>query len=388
MFDRSGSRGVLIEALETVESRLIIVCPWLNCNGIDESLLDKIKACLDRGCQIDIGWGYLGDRWNFGKGWKYNALGDLQDLEEIYSDLFRLKLLGTHEIFLVCDDKFAFVGSHNFLASGNQSLEREVGIRTTDYEIIRGLIDHFDDAEVLESAEINPRLAASVKSLDEVEYLYGVIDENEIEFRDISMVVDEDEEEQEEEEESQEPVVSAEEFLRRYNEGERDFTGINLAGVDLSGNYFNDSKLNLSNANFNRASFMSVNLTGAKFRDADLSKSKLNSANLSEAKFINTDLSKAEIYSTNLEKAKFRNVKFKDNQLLEANFTEANLRGINFSISKVLYILNIGSPMPLNKPNFSGANLTNANLRYANFTNANLSQADLSKANFYFKPRP
>jgi len=78
VFDRSGSRGVLIEALATVESRLIIVCPWLNCNGIDENLLEKFKGCLDRGCQVDIGWGYLGDRSNIGKGWKYNALVDLQ----------------------------------------------------------------------------------------------------------------------------------------------------------------------------------------------------------------------------------------------------------------------------------------------------------------------
>ncbi|WP_287275581.1 MULTISPECIES: hypothetical protein [unclassified Okeania] len=49
---------------------------------------------------------------------------DLQELEESYPGLFRLKLLGTHENFLVCDEKFAFVGSHNFLASGEESLER------------------------------------------------------------------------------------------------------------------------------------------------------------------------------------------------------------------------------------------------------------------------
>ncbi len=124
VFDRSGSSGVLIEALSTVGSRLIIVFPWLNCNGIDESLLDKIKGCLDRGCQVNIGWGYFGDGSNIGKGWKYNALADLEQLEEGYPDLFRLKLLGTHENFLVCDENFAFVGSHNLLASGDQNLER------------------------------------------------------------------------------------------------------------------------------------------------------------------------------------------------------------------------------------------------------------------------
>lgn len=177
---------------------------------------------------------------NIDKGWKYNALVDLQELEESYPGLFRLKLLGTHENFLVCDEKFTFVGSHNFLVSGEESMEREVGILASDSEIIQGLINRFDYGEGLDEVEINRRFAASVKSLDEVEYLPGVIDESEMEFRDFSMVVheekdkeeeveylprvvdekemefqdisimvDEDEEEEEEEEETQEPVVSA-----------------------------------------------------------------------------------------------------------------------------------------------------------------------------------
>ncbi|NEO53713.1 MAG: hypothetical protein F6K54_11860 [Okeania sp. SIO3B5] len=86
----------------------------------------------------------------------------------------------------------------NFLASGEESMEREVGILTSDSEIIQGLIYRFDDGESLDEAEINRRFAASVKNLDEVEYLSGVIDESEMEFRDFSMVVHEDEEEEEE----------------------------------------------------------------------------------------------------------------------------------------------------------------------------------------------
>ncbi|MGB3513972.1 MAG: pentapeptide repeat-containing protein [Microcoleaceae cyanobacterium] len=390
VFDRDGSRGVLIEALETVKERLILVCPWLNCNSIDEYLLQKFKDCLNRNCQIDIGWGYLGDRSNIGKGWKYNALADLQDLEESYPGLFRLKLLGTHENFLVCDANFAFLGSHNFLASGNQSLEREVGIMTTDSDIIQGLADRFDDGESLDEEEINQRFAASVKSLDEPEYLSGVMDMNEAECSEIWLEVDEDEEE---EEESRQPIVSAEEFLRRYNEGERDFTGINLSGVDLSGKSF-AADLNLSNANFNGAnlsgtSFNSVDLTGAKFRDVNLRESNLNSAKLSEARFINTNLNKAQMNYAKLEKANFRNanlseanlesanltqvmfrnVNLSQAKLGSANFTEANLNGVNFSNTELWL-----------NPNFSGANLRKANLRGLNLRNANLTNADLSQA--------
>lgn len=420
VFDRSGSRGVLIEALSTVESRLIIVCPWLNCNGIDENLLEKFKGCLDRGCLIDIGWGYLGDGSNIGKGWKYNALVDLQELEQSYPDLFRLKLLGTHENFLVCDEKFAFVGSHNLLASGEESLEREVGIMTRDSEIIQGLINRFDNAEFLEETEINRRFAVSVKSLDEVEYLSGVMDENEMEVSDNLIEEDEEElEEFEEEEESQEPMVSAEEFLRRYNEEERDFMGINLAGVDLSGKSFNDAKLNLSNANFNGAnlsgaSFQSVNLTGAKFRDADLSKSNLSLANLSEAKFINCrNLSQATLSSANLNRAKFRDVdlsksklnsanlseaKFINTDLCEADLTSANLsqaKLINTDLSKAkMYLTNL-EKVKFRNVNFRDnellqeANFTEADLRGINFTNTKLlyipnigSSMRLNKPNF------
>ncbi len=107
IFDRPHSRAVLIEALSVAQERLIIVCPWLNCNSINDELLQNFRDCLNRGCLIDIGWGYLGDRQNIGKGWRYNALADLQELEGEYPDQFRLKLLGTHENFLVCDSSFA-----------------------------------------------------------------------------------------------------------------------------------------------------------------------------------------------------------------------------------------------------------------------------------------
>ena len=126
------------------QERLIIVCPWLSRNSIDD-LLQKLRDCLDRHCCVEIGWGYLGERTALGKGWRYNALTDLRQLETEYPNLFKLKLLGTYEKFLVCDRSFALVGSHNLLASGTQSAEREVGIRTTDPKIIQGLLARFDD---------------------------------------------------------------------------------------------------------------------------------------------------------------------------------------------------------------------------------------------------
>ncbi len=41
--------------------------------------------------------------------------------------------------------------------------------------------------------------------------------------------------------ENQAPPLTAEEFLQRIQKGERDFTGVNLSGVDLSGKGLNYS---------------------------------------------------------------------------------------------------------------------------------------------------
>ena len=68
VFDRSGSRAVLIEALEKAQRRLIIVCPWLRRNSID--VIQKFKDCFNRNCRIDIGWGYFSEpnKTGIGKG--------------------------------------------------------------------------------------------------------------------------------------------------------------------------------------------------------------------------------------------------------------------------------------------------------------------------------
>jgi hypothetical protein len=78
VFDRSGSRAVLMEALEKAQNRLIIVCPWLSRNSIDADLLQKFRDCLNRNCCIEIGWGYLSGRGKTGKGWGNNAIKELR----------------------------------------------------------------------------------------------------------------------------------------------------------------------------------------------------------------------------------------------------------------------------------------------------------------------
>ncbi len=149
---RHCSREVLMAALEEAQERLIIVCPWLTPLGISQQEVQKFKALLERNVQIDIGWG----RWLDLKNsltdhyfW-YGVLSSLQQLSQSYSDKFRIKALGTNEKFLVCDRKFAWLGSCNLLTVDDQSQEGEAGIRTTDLRIIQSLIDHFESSREIE----------------------------------------------------------------------------------------------------------------------------------------------------------------------------------------------------------------------------------------------
>jgi len=171
VWGRTGSREALYEAISQARERLVIVCPWLTRQSLDDDLLFRLRTRLDQNCQIDIGWGYSHDigstiqisreTWHINAQgaarYRYNALPHLCQLRNHYPHLMRLKLLGTHEKFWVCDNQFAFVGNHNVLSSNVCSLNathvsREVGIRTEEPDVIQNLTQGFDQAIDLSQA--------------------------------------------------------------------------------------------------------------------------------------------------------------------------------------------------------------------------------------------
>lgn len=162
---RDNSRKVFLEALKKATKRLILVNPWLTNYAIDEDVLRGFREVLNRGGLIDIGWGSRSDieknfttvsrkgllsKMSQKESWKYNALSKLECLEKEYPQQFNLKLIGTHEKYLVCDCSFAMIGSHNFLTSGDRSDEREVGMRFDDTKTISELVKNFDSLDDLE----------------------------------------------------------------------------------------------------------------------------------------------------------------------------------------------------------------------------------------------
>ncbi len=329
VFDRSGSRAVLIEALEKAQKRLIIVCPWLSRNSIDADLMQKFRDCLNRNCRIDIGWGYLSGRGKTGKGWGNSALENLRQLEQDCPKQFKLKLLVTHEKFLICDSSFAMLGSHNMLSSNAQGVIREVGIRTTDIQIIQGLINRFDgafDAESLEVQDIGEESDVILMNLDNREADQDIDDFPEDEQR---------------------IAVDVEEFLRRYEAGERDFTGVNLTGANLIG----------------------ASLTGVNLSKANLTRAKLNSANLRSTNLSRTNLSEANLIQATLNNANLSGANLRSAELSAANLCGAKLAGTNLNGAKLI------------QAQMNGADLSEANLNYTNLTAASLQSANLMKAN-------
>ncbi|MEG4235502.1 pentapeptide repeat-containing protein [Microcoleus sp. Pol11C3] len=159
--------------------------------------------------------------------------------------------------------------------------------------------------------------------------------------------------------EFQEPAISAEEFLERYQK-ERNFTGVNLAGVNLS-----------------RKVLGKVNLSSANLSGAELSQTNLSSANLSEANLCQANLYRANLSSANLRKTQFVYANLSQANLLSANLIEANLSGVN------LTVVHLSQGVDFSRANLSKANLTGLNLRQSRLMNADLSNANLSKTKLF-----
>jgi phosphatidylserine/phosphatidylglycerophosphate/cardiolipin synthase-like enzyme len=142
---RIQSRQALLEALASVENRLILVCPWISHYGFDNEISHKLETLLIKGVKIEIGYGKLSDiEKDKLTGFLYDRLKQARSLANQYPN-FKLKLIGTHEKYLVCDQSFAMLGSHNFLTSGVGE-EREIGMRTTDPNLIEELIVRYEQA--------------------------------------------------------------------------------------------------------------------------------------------------------------------------------------------------------------------------------------------------
>ncbi|NBW15858.1 MAG: pentapeptide repeat-containing protein [Caulobacteraceae bacterium] len=98
-------------------------------------------------------------------------------------------------------------------------------------------------------------------------------------------------------------------------QGDKDFTGMNLAGADFTG--ANLAGCDFTSSDLSGANFTGANLAGANFTYSDLEETNFSGANLADAIFCTTYMLRANLTGANLAGASFR----------DSNLTGANLAG-------------------------------------------------------------
>jgi uncharacterized protein YjbI with pentapeptide repeats len=201
-------------------------------------------------------------------------------------------------------------------------------------------------------------------------------------------------------------VESADELLRRYGQGERDFENAelkqghlrraNISGANLAGAHLRGADLcwaNLTGANLAGAKLTSAELTGAKLRAANFRGARLYGADLSEADLREVDLCDADLRRANLSEASLSKANLFRADLTAANLGEADVGEVNLSMVNLraarlhkgdFYRAKLSgadlSEADLSEADLSGADLGGADLRHANLSGANLSEANLINA--------
>lgn len=155
-----SSRLLLEQALDSAQARLVVVYPYPSSQTLDAALIQKFREFLDRNGCLDFGWGHLGDMSQghasrsidrrrsldpTKKQFLHKTLNQLTQLKREYPAQFRFKVLGTDEHFLVCDRSYAVLGTQSVTIASAVFPQAAVGLRTTDSDVIQGLVDRFDN---------------------------------------------------------------------------------------------------------------------------------------------------------------------------------------------------------------------------------------------------
>ncbi|MEM9163475.1 MAG: hypothetical protein AAGC54_10450, partial [Cyanobacteria bacterium P01_F01_bin.4] len=160
---KSSSRKVLEQALLQAKHRLLLVWPWADDIDLDADLLDRFRQLLARNCRLDIGWCHLEteqsgqllrsiyQRWGQDSQQRQQlktALEKLLPLKQDYPDLFKFKVLGTQENFLVCDRTFAVLGVQSLTTQSSLFPQLKLRLQTTHRDTLDALIQRFDQPTI------------------------------------------------------------------------------------------------------------------------------------------------------------------------------------------------------------------------------------------------
>ncbi|MEA5551340.1 phospholipase D-like domain-containing protein [Anabaena cylindrica UHCC 0172] len=110
-------RPLFEEALKNSQKRLLIISPWIRATATNQWLVNQLEKLVRRGVKVFIGYGYGDKDEEDRRDYDIKAEEAIQKLAKRYPDNVVFKRLGdTHCKILISDQRFAIVGSFNWLS--------------------------------------------------------------------------------------------------------------------------------------------------------------------------------------------------------------------------------------------------------------------------------
>lgn len=108
-------RNKFLNSFLIAEKEIDIISPWMNSYVVDENLIDLMESLLMKNIKLRIIYG-IGDDTDKRNQKSNEVAYKLQSRFRKYGDLFKIKKSNIHYKLLLCDEKFAILGSFNFLS--------------------------------------------------------------------------------------------------------------------------------------------------------------------------------------------------------------------------------------------------------------------------------
>lgn len=149
--------------------------------------------------------------------------------------------------------------------------------------------------------------------------------------------------------------MDAEELLKRYAAGERDFSGLNLRGAKLNGVDPSIDDLGAYNKPYENG--IAADLSGINLSEADLTDAELSGTNLSNANLSRANLNRAGLGQCNLTNTNFRGANLTEAYLSCAELDGTDMREANLfyaEISQTYFGADVRGAKNVNTVNFTG----------------------------------
>ena len=138
-------RPLFERSLNEAKRRLLIISPWIRDSVLNRQRLEKIKRLVEAGVDVFIGYG-LGEDNKAGRDKGEDAIRFLGQIAQRHSNLHFHEFGDTHAKILLIDDRYAVIGSFNWLSfegSSRREFREEMSFRINKKDEIERLFQRY-----------------------------------------------------------------------------------------------------------------------------------------------------------------------------------------------------------------------------------------------------